>query len=62
MDSRRLSFRLTKAGRKLLRIPVRTRVKVTVAFRDRVSGVVLKGEREMKIRRPAKTGKPRKAR
>jgi hypothetical protein len=62
LESRRLSFRLTKAGRKLLRRPVRTRVKVTVAFRDRVSGVVLKGEREMKILRPAKTGKPRKAR
>jgi hypothetical protein len=51
--SKRLRFRLTRKGQKLLRRPVRTRVKVTVAFRDRVSGVVLKGEREMKIRRPA---------
>jgi hypothetical protein len=58
----RLRFSLTPKARKLLRRPVRTRATVVVAFRARATGETFRQSLRLLIRRPAKTGKPRKAR
>ena len=53
--SGRLRFRLGPKARKLLRLPRRTRVKVTVAFKAQATGETFTQALELTVRRPART-------